>query len=286
MVSFFESIYGPWGLWTAIRIVVDVGLIVFLCYKAFCYIRGTRAVPLLNGIIALAVAYVLARMAGLKGIQYLLDRAFLAAAVALPVIFQPELRRALEKIGHHLQIHPLMRLGEMQEPDLPQRLRPIIEAARQLQEHRIGGLMVLERNTGLNEYIATGVLVDAEVTPELLTTLFAPNMPLHDGAVIIRGSRIVAAACWLPLTDKPLPHSLGTRHRAAVGISEQSDAIAVVVSEETGKIAVAYDGRLIENLTGAEQLQKTLEVLIPMQPRSQSRWATFGQRNRAAENTR
>lgn len=268
MRSFLESVYGPLGFWTGVRFLVDTGLILLLGYKAYRHIRGTRAVPLLNGLAVLAVAYILARIAGLRGIQYLLDKAFLAATVALPIIFQPELRRALEHIGRQFQVGSLAALGEEGEPDFFHQLEPVIKAAMKLRELRVGGLIVVERNTGLSEYISSGVPVDAVATPELIATLFAPHMPLHDGAVIVRGGRVTAAACWLPLSDADLPPSLGSRHRAALGITEQTDAIAIVVSGESGNISVAHDGRLIQQVMDVEQLKKTLEVLLPMKPRS------------------
>ena len=236
----------------------------YILYKIFSLIRGTRAVPLINGILVLTLGYLVASWLGLYTIQFLLEKVFIAASVAIPVIFQPELRRALEHLGRG-RIFPTNRsTADMRDDEVTFLIDQVVRAAENLGRTKTGALIVIERETGLGEYIDSGVKLDAKVSWELLINIFVPNTPLHDGAVIIRGNRVVAAACWLPLAEgSVLSHDLGTRHRSGVGVTEQSDALTVIVSEETGTISLAHSGKLLRHLddkTLREMLCTLLEV--------------------------
>lgn len=260
-----------WSLiWDGIRVVLDISLVAFLIYKILWMIQGTRAVPLINGLLILFAGDLISRLLGLYTIQFILDNVFIAASVALPIIFQPELRRALEQLGRGRLLRP--RTNELKEEELKKLIDQVVRAAEVLGRNKTGALIVMERETGLGEYVDSGIKVDAVVTWELLTNIFIPNTPLHDGAVIIRGNRVAAAACWLPLAEAAvLPHDLGTRHRAGVGVTEQSDAVTVIVSEETGAISLAQGGKLIRDLDG-KTLREMLTTLWELkQPAASSR---------------
>lgn len=242
--------------WTALLDILVVALIFF---AASLLLRGTQAIPLLRGmLIVILVAGVIALLFPLVAFRWLLGNIVTAAAVALPVIFQPELRRALERVGHAGQWFS----GRNNVADLrTQIINAICAAAGRLSERRQGALIVLERETPLQEYIDTGVVLDAEVSPQLLLTIFWVKTELHDGAVIIRDGKIAAAACVLPLSSgrNLTDRKMGTRHRAGLGISEVSDAICVIVSEETGQIAVTNGGRMIRRLD-ATRLKTILQA--------------------------
>jgi len=217
--------------------LLDIFVVAVIFFWLLTVARGTRAMPLLR----------------------LLEIAFPALVIAVPVIFQPELRRALEQLG---QTRTWLNLPfSSMEEDVGKTIDEIVRAVVQLSRQRIGALIVIERETGLQDYADRGVPEDAILTRQTLIQIFTPNTPLHDGAVIVRHNRILAAACVLPLTDAPIGGTLGTRHRAAVGISEQSDAIAIVVSEETGQISMALGGRLQGDLTH-DRLKGALRALL------------------------
>lgn len=245
----------------------------YLLYKVLWLIRGTRAVPLINGLLILFAGNLMARWLGLYTIQFILDNVFIAASVAVPIIFQPELRRALEHLGRGRLLLTNRKTDDLKDEELRRLVDQVVRAAEILGRNKTGALMVLERETGLGEYVDSGITVDALVTWELLTNIFIPNTPLHDGAVILRGNRVAAAACWLPLAEAAvLPHDLGTRHRAGVGITEQSDAVTVIVSEETGAISLAQGGKLIQGLD-AKTLREMLTTLWELKrPTSRSFW--------------
>jgi diadenylate cyclase len=236
-------------LWDYIRTFLDILLVAYLLYKLFSLIRGTRAVTLINGVVTLAVAYLAARFLRFYTIQFILENLFIAASVALPIIFQPELRRALEHLGRGRLLATGRRTDDVGEEAVTRMIDQVVRAAEILGRTKTGALVVIERETGLGEYIDSGIKLDAVVTWELLINIFVEKTPLHDGAAVIRHNRVAAAACWLPLAEAAvLPHELGTRHRAGVGVTEQSDAVVVIVSEETGTISVACQGRLTRNL--------------------------------------
>jgi len=220
---------------------IDVLLIALVIFSAVRLLSGTRAMTQLRGaLLLLFVALLTGRLFGLTVVNFLVRNSFTALVVGAAIIFQPELRRALDRIGRGgVQ-------GWLNRPQHEDVIDAVVRAAAQMSEGRHGGLFVIERETGLQDVIETGIPVDARVSPELLAGIFYPNSPLHDMAVVLRGDRVVAASCVLPLANE-LPadgRGLGTRHRAAIGITEQTDALTVVVSEETGGISVALSGRL------------------------------------------
>lgn len=223
--------------------IVDIALVTLAIFGIFMLIRGTRAVPLLRGVIILVVllAIVSVTFINLTASSWLIRTILPALLVAVPVIFQPELRRALEQLGRAGGYFRLFR--KTVDTTL---VDAISAACQQLSRRREGALVVIEQDTGLQEYIDTGIVLNAEPSPELLMTIFNKTTELHDGAVIVRGSQLAAAACVLPLSTRSLSdRQMGLRHRAALGISEVSDAVVVVVSEETGQVSIAHNGRVI-----------------------------------------
>jgi diadenylate cyclase len=248
--------------------VIDILTVALIFYTLFFLIQGTPAIQLLRGIFLVVLAFLILTsvFTRLTALSWLVRNSLPALLVSLPVIFQPELRRGLQRLGRTTALagRPLREAAVMGV------IEEVTQAALRLSESHYGALIVLEVTIGLQEYIDTGVPLDAAVSRELLTTLFFPNTPLHDGALMIRSDRVVAAACLLPLSEEFLPeHHLGTRHRAAVGITEQSDAVVVVVSEETGIISVAHNGRMIRRLD-EKRLRKVLQALY--QPSLQPLW--------------
>jgi diadenylate cyclase len=240
--------------------VFDILIVAFVSYRLMLLIKGTRAVQLIKGISVLVVATALTSIFNLYTINWLLKQAMTALVVALPVVFQPELRRALEKLGRGGFIaRTLPAQGEMERGKV---IAEIARATTVLSKNKMGALIILERETGLEEYIDTGVKIEGLVSAEFLVNIFVNKTPLHDGAVIVRGDRVAAAACFLPLTENPdLASDLGTRHRAGIGISEVSDAVALIVSEETGTVSLAMEGVLQRQLDEAG-LKEKLDALM------------------------
>jgi diadenylate cyclase len=239
--------------------LLDMIIVAFVLYKLYVMIRDTRALALLKGLIVLLIATVISKWLGLNVINWLLNKTMTVVLVALPVVFQPELRRTLEQLGRGKLFKKSVFLDEQEQETL---LEELGKAVAVLAKNKIGALVVLERETGLSDYIETGIKVDGLVSNEFLINIFIPNTPMHDGAAILRGDRIMAAGCLLPLTDdRSLNKELGTRHRAAIGITEQTDAAVVVVSEETGIISLARGGRLVRDLD-AESLKEKLRPLF------------------------
>jgi diadenylate cyclase len=223
--------------------VVDILIIAAIIYIVLLLMRGTTAVYLARGIvILLAVAFFLVRIFELTVLDWLVRNSLPALLIAIPIIFQPEIRRFLARVGR------TGRLGRAFFPAYDRVLEAVVEASENLAQRRHGALIVLEQETGLEDYADTGVRLDATTSVELLEGIFYPNSPLHDGALIIRGDRVVAASCTLPLSDRVGRSYMGTRHRAALGISERTDAVAIIVSEESGDISVAANGRMISQL--------------------------------------
>ena len=237
--------------------VIDIFLVALFFYWLLSLIQGTQAVQLLRGIIFIVLLSVLVTSTlQLTAFSWLIRNSIPALLVAIPVIFQPELRRALERVGR--TGFPINRTPH--QAIIERTINQICEASQRLSEHRHGALIVLERETGLQEHIDTGVKVDALLTSELLMTIFFPNTALHDGAVIVREDRVVAAACVLPLTEDFITdRHMGLRHRAAIGVTEQSDAISIAISEETGTISIARNGRIIRHLD-EKRLRKVLQA--------------------------
>src|SRR6266850_7642573 len=240
--------------------VLDVLIVAVFIYYVLVLIRGTRAVQLLIGVMVLVLIYFVATSLHLTLTTLLLQALFAVALVALVVVFQPELRRALGQLG---QLGPLNRLLQPgSEEELEGIVDELVRAALLISEAKHGALIVLERATGLQDYSETGVPVNGKLTAELLASIFMTRSPLHDGAVIVRGGQILAAACLLPLEDtQERSHRYGMRHRAALSISSQTDAVVVVVSEETQGISVASNGRMIGGLD-EERLRRVLASLL------------------------
>lgn len=247
---------------------VDIAIVAYVLYRFFMLIRGTRAIQLLKGIAILLLATTVSQFLRLYTVTWILNNARLMLAVAVPVVFQPELRRFLEQIGRGRFFagrSPLF----MGEVNTARMIEELVKAVGQMSRNRTGALIVLEREIGLKDFVETGIGIDGLVSSEFLVNIFVPNTPLHDGAVIIRGDRVQAAACFLPLTDSVVAPEVGSRHRAALGITEVSDSLAVVVSEETGTISLTNAGRIVRHI----DLRTLTEMLTAsLQPRATSFW--------------
>ena len=248
---------------------IDIFIVTIAVYYCFIAMRGTRAMQLLRGIAIAAAVFAISNFLRLDTLSYILGKVFQGAMVAIIVIFQPELRNLLEHVGRLKLGHFLgLAFDSSDEVEMGQVIEDIASAAEDLSKTRTGALIVIERGTRLGEYMHSGTSLDANVTTELLKNIFVPNTPLHDGAVIIRGNKIITAGCVLPLTaNTNLSSELGTRHRAALGLSETSDAIIVVVSEETGKISIAINGSLMRNMT-RQSLERALTKLLNKEQQS------------------
>jgi diadenylate cyclase len=245
-----------------VRSVVDIALVAVTIYFILRLLRGTRAVQLIRGLLTLGALIVLTQTLQLSTFNWILKQALLPGVIALIILFQPELRLALEQIGRgHIFGAGF---GSMRREQITRLVDELVLSARQLSRERVGALVVIEREVGLNDVTQTGRRVDAVASADLLRTIFYPGTPLHDLAAVLRGERIVAAGCLLPLTERrDVRGLLGTRHRAALGLSETTDAAVVVVSEETGAISLAVDGRLYSNLTPDVLKQRLLGILTP-----------------------
>jgi diadenylate cyclase len=245
---------GRWPHLTVIS-VIDILLVAIIIYEFLALIRGTRAALILVGVSVVILAFYFSRVGQLSTLNWLITRVLPYAVFALIVIFAPEIRQALARLGRRLTFTRASG-SEAEAYD------DIVMAANLFSQNQTGALMVIEREIGLRTYVESGVAIDARLSYDLLATIFRPSAPLHDGAVIIRGDRISAAACFLPLSMNPvLSTQLGTRHRAAIGITEETDAIAVVVSEETGSISLAVAGTIERDLT-VEQLRDRMGTLL------------------------
>ncbi|HEX6535363.1 MAG TPA: diadenylate cyclase CdaA [Gemmatimonadaceae bacterium] len=229
------------------RDAIEIALVAYGIYRLLLLIHGTRAVQMLVGIVVLVLTYVLALLFKFTMITYILERLFTYGAFAALVIFAPELRAALARLGQS----PMSRFFRRMEAS--EVAEEVADAVERLSRSGIGCIIALEREVGLGDYVASGTEMQAKVSADLLATIFTPYSPLHDGAVIIRGDTIIGAGCILPLSQAPLEdRTLGTRHRAAIGLSEETDALVLVVSEETAQISVAHDGRLMRGLTAPQ----------------------------------
>ncbi len=242
--------------------VADILLMTYVFYRLILIIRGTRAEQLVKGLVVLLLAMVISDQLGLDALNWTLRQTMTVGLIAIPIVFQPELRRALEHLGRGKIFKSSY--FNWSDQDVENMLDELIKAIPVLVKKKIGALIVIERNTGLKDWIDTGIPIEGVVSAELLVNIFFPRSPLHDGAVIIQGNQIVAAGCYLPLTEAPnLGKELGTRHRAGIGISENSDAVAIIVSEETGITSVAYNGVLTRYLD-ENKLKKVLsDLLLP-----------------------
>ncbi|HDQ70792.1 MAG TPA: TIGR00159 family protein [Chloroflexi bacterium] len=255
---------------------LDILLVAFILFWVLYLVRGTRAVPLLRGIVILIIVVTpLSGLIRLRAFSWLTQQALPALLVAIPVVFQQELRHALERLG---RAGTLLGRTSSDRAMLERTLARVSQASITLAERKHGALIVLERETGLQEFTDSGLSLDATVTSEILLTIFDPHTILHDGAVIIRDGKITAAACVLPLSTAFLAdRQLGLRHRAAIGVTEDSDAVAVVVSEERGAISITHNGRIIRNLD-AKRLQAVLTAFF--QPALERAWPQWSERLR------
>jgi len=239
--------------WSALSVAIDILLVAVLIYQVLVMIRGTRAAPMLAGVAVIAIAFYLARIGKLPTMSWLVSRLVPYVIFALIVVFQAEIRHVLADLGRRLSLGR----GSAADGDS---YDDIVLAANLFSQHQTGALIVIEREIGLRTHVESGVPLDARLSYDLLATVFRPSAPLHDGAVIVQKDRIAAAACFLPLSMNPmLSTQLGTRHRAGIGITEETDAIAVIVSEETGAISLAIAGKIERDLT-VEQLRERLST--------------------------
>ncbi len=240
--------------------IIDILAVAYIIYLLIHLIRETRAEPLLKGILMILIIMQVSQWLQLNTIYFVIKHAMQYGIIALIIIFQPELRRALEKMGHTWFAFSAFNSDD-NKSERENTINEICRACKALSDSKTGALIVLERETKLNDIVHGGVSVDAVVTCELLLNIFVVNTPLHDGAVIVRGNRIVAATCVLPLTGREdLSSELGTRHRAAIGMTEQADAVSVVVSEETGTISYAVNGKLFRRQTEESLKQNLMEL--------------------------
>ncbi len=259
--DYLVKLYIPRITWTDI---IEIVIIAFVIYNVMVWIKNTKAWVLLKGIIIVVIFALIAYILNLKTILWIAGKTISVGIIALVIIFQPELRRALEQLGRKKILFGLFRFNDGREKGerfSSKTAEEIVRACFDMGAAYTGALIVIEQDMVLEEYEKTGITVDGLVTSQLLINIFEHNTPLHDGAVIIRGDRIVAATCYLPLSDNNnLNKALGTRHRAGVGISEVTDSMTIIVSEETGKVSVAVGGELIHDID-ADSLRNKLEYL-------------------------
>lgn len=253
--------------WRTAVNLVDIIIVAFFIYQLMRIVRGTRAVELLKGIGIILILKFISVIFQLNTTEFVVDFVIQWSALALIIIFQPELRRGLEHLGRGTifgrkrRINPSERIVDN-----------LSYAIQYMGKRRIGALISLEMDTGLDEYIATGIPIDAELSSELLINIFIPNTPLHDGAVIIKDYKIATAASYLPLSESPaIPKKLGTRHRAAIGLSEVSDAITIIVSEETGEVSITRRGNLISDMSNEEVVKYLNKELVETEKEKETR---------------
>ncbi len=257
--------------------VLDILIVAFLVYKLLGFIRETRAETLAKGIVILLLASVISEWAHLYSLHWLLSGVMTAGLIALVVIFQPEIRRGLEHIGGNQFSSTFNKINREEASRI---VSEFVRAIESMSQSRTGALLVIERGTLLNEIVETGTIIDSEVSEQLIGTIFYEGSPLHDGAVIVRGDRLRAAGCVLPLTqDKELAKELGTRHRAGIGITENSDALSIIVSEETGAVSVAQNGQLERFLDDRAVEQILRSVYLP-EGEKQTPWKKVAQKIR------
>ncbi|MEO4055074.1 diadenylate cyclase CdaA [Solibacillus sp. CAU 1738] len=258
---------------------LDVLLVWYVLYKVLTLIQGTKAVQLLKGIFVIIIAKIVTQIFGLNTLDWLLQEVIDWGFLAIIIIFQPEIRRALEQIGRGKLFQ---RTTSQQDEEQNRLIEAMKKSVSYMAKRRIGALISIEKETGLNEYIETGIKMNADVSSELLINIFIPNTPLHDGAVIMQKDKVTAAACYLPLSESPfISKELGTRHRAALGLSEVTDAITIVVSEETGAVSITVNGNLHRNLAIDEFETLLRKVWFGSEQESDlaSKWTWRGKKN-------
>ncbi|WP_412988576.1 diadenylate cyclase CdaA [Pediococcus siamensis] len=232
--------------------LIDILVVWFVIYELIMLLRGTKAVQLFRGIIVIILIKVVSVLLGLSTVSWIMDQVINWGVIAMVVIFQPEIRRGLEHLGRG----SMFVKNKSQNEAETRMIAALDKAIQYMSKRRIGALITIQMDTGLEDYIETGIALDADITGELLINIFIPNTPLHDGAVIIKDNKVAVAAAYLPLSQSTMiPKELGTRHRAAVGISEVTDAVTVVVSEETGEVSITKDNELLRNMTQEDYLR-------------------------------
>lgn len=241
--------------------LLDVAVVWYAIYKLMMLLRRTKAVQLFKGIVVIVIIKLLSWYIGLSTVSWIMDQVINWGIIAIIIIFQPEIRRGLEHLGRGTFVH-----NRKQGAEEEKMVKALDQAIQYMSKRRIGALITIQMNTGLEDYIETGIKLDADITGALLINIFIPNTPLHDGAVIIKDNKIAVAAAYLPLSESNLiPKALGTRHRAAVGISEVTDALTIVVSEETGGVTITKNSELLRDLTQNDYLKLLRNELIPKQ---------------------
>ncbi|PWW20012.1 diadenylate cyclase [Cytobacillus oceanisediminis] len=259
---------------------IDILLVWYVIYKLIMIVKGTKAVQLLKGIFVIILVKVASDKFHLQTLGWMMEQVLLWGFLAIIIIFQPELRRALEQLGRG---RFFSRSGNQEEEDQEKLVESIAKAVDYMAKRRIGALISVERETGMGDYIETGIQLDSKISSELLINIFIPNTPLHDGAVIIQKNCVAAAACYLPLSESPfISKELGTRHRAALGISEVTDSITIVVSEETGSVSLTKNGELHRDLksdTFKDMLSNELLAQYKIKQTSSGRWNWRGKKN-------
>jgi TIGR00159 family protein len=260
--------------------IIDIALVAFVIYKVLGFIRESRAEQLVQGLLILVLATWLSGVVHLYTINWLLKSLLTVGILALIVVFQPELRRGLEQMGRGKIMRP-SQFGKMNKEKSMHVTHEFVKAIEEFSSKKVGALIIIERQTSLSDICETGTIIDAEVSANLLGNLFYEGSPLHDGAVVIRGDRIHAAGCVLPLTaNMDLPSELGTRHRAGIGITEKSDCLTLIVSEETGIISIARDGRL-ERYLDEKAVEKTLlSIYLNQSEENKKKKKAAGRKNR------
>lgn len=258
--------------------ILDILLVWFVLYKLLVLIKGTKAIQLLKGILVIVIIKGVSWLLNLHTVSYLMDQVLNWAIIASIVIFQPEIRRGLEHIGRS----PIFGGSSAEDPSKAANnlIKSLDDAIQYMSKRRIGALITIQINTGLEEYIETGIPLESDITGALLINIFIPNTPLHDGAVIIKDNKISVAAAYLPLSENnTIPKELGTRHRAAVGISEVTDALTIVVSEETGEVMITRNGQMMNNLSREEYL-KYLNAQLVQKNEKSGMFSTFFAKNK------
>lgn len=268
MNYFTDSTWHDW-----IKDIIDVGIVAFIIYKMMELVRGTRAVQLLKGIFVLVATWAISTWLNLYTLKWLMNQMFTFGIVTVLIIFQPELRRVLEQLGRGKLFS---RSSSLDSTGLSEQIDEIIRAVRSMSKRKVGALIVFERKTGVTEMIESGIALESKISSELLMNIFTPNSPLHDGAVIIRGNQIMAAGCYLPLSENPfISKELGTRHRAGIGVSEVSDAISLIVSEETGQVSLSINGMIVRDINEESLISKLHEELSPEKEASKKEFSWF-----------
>ncbi|WP_087974330.1 diadenylate cyclase CdaA [Oceanobacillus rekensis] len=267
---------GGFDVLDLLRIGVDIALVWYVLYKLMMLIRGTKAIQLLKGIAVVLFVWAMSIILNLQTMQWLTSEAISWGLIVIIILFQPELRRALEQLGRG---NIFSRSAKSEEELLQEEIEAIVQSCSYMAKRRIGALISIERETGIGEYAETGISINGKLTHQLLTNIFTPNTPLHDGAVIIKEGEITAAACYLPLSESPfISKELGTRHRAAMGISEATDALTIIVSEETGAISYTKNGELHRDVD-QDDLRNIMRTHLPLTPKSAEK-KTWKRRNK------